>query len=334
MKSHTGLFEKIVSFDNVCEAARLARRGKMKKPAAAFFEFKREPEILRLIDDLMTKRYRPGVLRSFRISEPKERLISRAPFRDRVVHHAIHNVLEPIFDPTFIHDSYATRKGKGAHAAIRRFQHFARGHAYVLKCDIRKYFPSVDPEILMGLIEKKNACRETLSLIRLILDWGTGETPLKGLPIGNLTSQFFANIYLNGIDHFVKEKLHCRAYLRYMDDSALFANKKEIIWDWKRRIMTELDGLNLKLHENKCRIYKTRSGTPFLGMVIAPDRIRIKRESIVRFKRRLRNFTAAFQQKNLCLREIGDSVRSWLSHAAHADSWRLRSLVLRDFVLS
>lgn len=334
MKSHAGLFEKIVSFENICEAARLARRGKMRKPAAAFFEFKREPEIFRLIDDLVANRYHPGILRSFRITEPKERLISRAPFRDRVVHHAIHNVLEPIFDPTFVHDSYATRKGKGTHVAIYRFQHFARGHAYVLKCDIRKYFPNIDHEILMGLIEKKIACRKTLSLIRLILDWGTGESSGKSLPIGNLTSQFFANVYLNGFDHFVKEKLHCRAYLRYMDDSAFFAAKKEVLWDWKRRIVTELDGLGLKLHENKCRIYKTSSGTPFLGMVIASDRIRIRREGVVRFKRRLRGFATAFRQKNLCLRRISDSVRSWLSHAAHADSWRLRNLVLGDFILS
>lgn len=332
MKSYDGLFAEIVSFENLCQAAKLACRGKKSRPATAFFELKRESEIIRLNRDLITQTYRPGDLRTFRIREPKERLISSAPYRDRVVHHAIHNVLEPIFDPTFIHDSFATRKGKGTHAAIKRFQSFARGYRYVLKCDIQKYFPNIDHEILMRLIARKIACPETLALIRLILARGS-DIPGKGLPIGNLTSQFLANVYLNGFDHFVKENLRCPAYLRYMDDTAFFADNKSTLWDWRRRIVTELNGLKLKIHENKCRIYKTYMGTPFLGMVIAPSRLRVRRETLVRYKRRLRVFAEYYSRKKISWREINQSIRSWIGHVGHADSWRLRSLVLGDFVL-
>ena len=167
MRRHRDLFEKIISFQNLLRAARLAQRGKRFKNNTARFNFHLEREFWRLRQELSDKSYQPGGYYHFTIYEPKERLISAAPYRDRVVHHAIHNVLEPIFDPTFIHDSYATRKYKGTHAAIDRFQKFARIKPYVLKCDIQKYFPTIDHEILLRLIEKKVACRDTMGLIWL-----------------------------------------------------------------------------------------------------------------------------------------------------------------------
>jgi retron-type reverse transcriptase len=169
MRSYNNLYEKIVSFQNLLLASRLAQRGKRYKNSPARFNFFLEKELWRLHTELVEERYEPGEYHHFVIYEPKERTISSAPYRDRVLHHAIHNVLEPIFEPSFIHDSYATRKGKGTHAAIDRFQEFAKTNSFVLKCDIRKYFPSIDHEMMMKLLQRKINCPPTLRLIKKIL---------------------------------------------------------------------------------------------------------------------------------------------------------------------
>lgn len=170
MRRHKDLLGKIISFQNLLLAARLARRGKRFKTPTARFHFHLEEELWRLQEELAAGTYRPGRYRHFTIYEPKKRLISAAPYRDRVVHHAIHNVLESVFDPTFVHDSYATRKGKGTHAALDRFQEFAQKNPYVLKCDIRKYFPNIDRVLLGDLIHRKIKCARTLLLIDCILN--------------------------------------------------------------------------------------------------------------------------------------------------------------------
>jgi len=343
MRRHKRLYERIVSFQNLLRAARLAQRGKRFKDTTAKFNFHLEKELWRLHKELEEKRYVPGRYRHFIIHEPKERVISAAPYRDRVVHHAIHNVLEPIFDPTFIHDSYATRKGKGTHAAIDRFQEFAGKNQFVLKCDIRKYFPSIDHGILMARIRRKIACPDTLWLVEKILASHTSMVgdlhpsihpsihPV-GIPIGNLTSQFFANIYLDGLDHYIKEDLGCRYYLRYMDDFVVFHQDKSFLWGVKRAIVEYLDGLHLQLHEDKCRIYKTGRGVPFLGLIISPDRCRLKRENVVRFKKRLKRFQRLHKKGLMPWLAIRQSVRSWIGHASHADTVELRRLVLGDVV--
>ncbi len=182
--------------------------------------------------------------------EPKPRKISAAPYRDRVVHHALCNVIVPIFERTFIADSYANRLGFGTHRALKRFTQFARSSRYILQCDIRKYFPSIDHEILKRLLRRKIKCADTLWLIDTIIDNSNEQEPVieyfpgdglltpierrRGLPIGNLTSQFFANIYLNGLDHFVKEQLRASKYLRYVDDFALFADDRNFLSDVTR----------------------------------------------------------------------------------------------------
>ncbi len=166
MRRHRNLYGKIISFQNLLLAAKLAQRGKRFKGSTAGFNFSLERELWNLHEELAEKRYEPGAYRHFTIYEPKKRLISAAPYRDRIVHHAMHNILGPLFDPTFIHDSYATRKYKGTHAAIDRFQKFAQINPYVLKCDIQKYFPSIDHEILIRLIERKIDCVDTMWLIK------------------------------------------------------------------------------------------------------------------------------------------------------------------------
>lgn len=186
MRRHKKLFEKIASFQNLLLAAKLAQRGKRFKDTTARFNFSLEHELWTLQKELTSGIYQPGGYRHFIIYEPKMRLISAAPYRDRVVHHAIHNVLEPIFDPTFIYDSYATRKRKGTHAAIDRFQTFAQRCRYALKCDIQKYFLNIDRAVLMDLIKRKVACLDTLWLIEKILESHHGSVFAASQPKGSL----------------------------------------------------------------------------------------------------------------------------------------------------
>lgn len=236
MKRYGNLWHQIIDFENLLEAARKAQRSKRFRPNVLAFNYTLEDQLLRLQHELQTQTYQPGDYRTFRIFEPKPRLISAAPYRDRVVHHALCNIIVPIFEQTFIDDSYANRSGYGTHRALRRFTKFARSHRLILQCDVQKYFPSIDHEILKAVIRRKIKCPETLWLIEQIIDRSNEQDPVlhyfpgdtlltpnerrKGLPIGNLTSQFFANCYLNGLDHFVKEDLKAKCYLRYVDDFA------------------------------------------------------------------------------------------------------------------
>ncbi|MBI2876702.1 MAG: hypothetical protein HYY20_07455 [Candidatus Tectomicrobia bacterium] len=216
MKSYGHLYEQICSFENLLLAARKAQRGKRFRENVGRFNLGLERELLALQEELRGQTYRPGGYREFKIFRPKacpgprsgERLISAAPYRDRVVHHALCNVIEPLFDRTFIHDSYACRKGKGTHRAVNRLTAFCRRSRYALQCDIRKYFPSIDHEILLGLISRKIRDKQVLGLIRVILDASNPQEPVpdlyfegddpaaalarrRGIPIGNLISQFF-----------------------------------------------------------------------------------------------------------------------------------------------
>ncbi|MBN1345073.1 MAG: hypothetical protein JXQ73_20430 [Phycisphaerae bacterium] len=237
MHRHRHLFERVCSFDNLYAAARKALSGKRTKLPGASFLGDLEKELVSLRQELASETYQHGGYHYFLIHEPKERLVAAAPFRDRVVHHAIVRVIEPIFERRFIEDSFACRRGKGTHAAMRRALHFARGHRYALKCDVSKYFPSIDHEVLMGLVGRVIGDAPLLALLRRILaSHADGETPewapgaelfeyrmrRRGLPIGNLTSQFMANVYLNPVDHLAKHVLRVKGYLRYMDDFILF----------------------------------------------------------------------------------------------------------------
>jgi RNA-directed DNA polymerase len=236
LKTYRNLYSKVTGWDNLYLAYRKARKGKRGRPPAASFEYDLEANLVALHRDLVERTYQPGNYNSFYIHEPKRRLISAAPFRDRVVHHALCNVIEPIFERGFIFDSYANRIGKGTHRALDRAQHYARRFRYVLPLDVRQFFPSIDHTILRSILARKVADGHVLWLIDRILESGVGvlseeyhmqwfpgddlfaASRPRGLPIGNLTSQFWANCYLNPLDHFLKRELKCPAYLRYVDD--------------------------------------------------------------------------------------------------------------------
>ena len=246
VKTYKHLYPKIYDFENLYRAHRQARRGgKRKQPEVAAFEHNLGENLLRLQDELQTQTYRPGPYRNFIVIERKERKISAAPYRDRVVHHALINVIGPIFEARFIHDTYANRKGKGTHAALDRAQHFARGVTPMSsRPTCGNSSPASTTRSCHDLLAHHIACPETLWLIDRILDSGAGiltdrYTPVyfpgddlfaverpRGLPIGNLTSQHWANLYLHPVDLFVKQELHCKGYVRYSDDMLLFARKR------------------------------------------------------------------------------------------------------------
>lgn len=214
-----GLWEQIVSFDNLWQAARLARKGKRFCHSAARFERDLGQNLTALADELTTGTYQPGPYTTFTIYEPAKRLISAAPYRDRVVHHALCQVIEPLFESAFVFDSYANRQGKGTHAALDRATYFARRFPFVLQCDIRLFFPGIDHQILLRRLQRRIACPLTLQLCQRILENSNPQEPAdfyfegddlftpherrRGLPIGNLTSQFWANVAMDPFDHFV-----------------------------------------------------------------------------------------------------------------------------------
>ena len=281
MKRVGNLWSNIIDFDNLLFASRKAQRGKRFQENVLRFNYDLEAELFDIRDELMEKTYQPGEYKTFEIYEPKKRMISAAPYRDRVVHNALCNVIESIFEKSFIYDSYANRKEKGTHKALDRFVKYFRSSQYVLKCDIVKYFPSIDHEILKNLLRRKIKCKDTLWLINLIIDNSNPQIPAneyfegddlftpferkKGLPIGNLTSQFFANIYLNQLDHFIKDELGIKKYVRYVDDFAVFSDDKLFLKKLRQKIELELEKYRLRIHPVKSQITQHTERT-FLGL--------------------------------------------------------------------
>jgi retron-type reverse transcriptase len=343
---NVGPFSQITSFRNLLLAFRKARSGKPKKPNIARFEAKIEQELFQLQRELHTGIYQPGEYRAFRIFEPKVRLISAAPFRDRVVHHAVCNIVEPIFEPAFITDTFANRRNKGTHRGIYRCKVFLRKNRFVLKTDIRKYFPSIDLDILKNLIARKIHCPQTLGLINKIIDnsnqqefvpdYFPGDNLFtllerrRGLPMGNLTSQFFANIYLSPLDHYVKEVLRL-GYVRYVDDFVIFADDKKTLTQARQRIEKFLaENLRLRLHPDKTHISPCEKGITFLGQRVFRTHQKLKNENVRRFRKRLRQRLRDFRAGRLHPDKLEQQLNAWLGHAKQADTFRLRKAILRQ----
>ena len=260
------MYDALTTWTNLLLAYRKASRGKRGHPNVAAFEYHLEDNLFELQKRLRQQSYQPGGYVNFTIHEPKRRIISAAPFADRVVHHALCNLIEPLFERSFIHDSYANRIGKGTHRALDRCQQFARRYRYVLQCDIRQFFPSLDHAVLRAILWRKMHDPQTRWLIDQILAsgahvlrdeyemvWFPGDDLLaaarkRGLPIGNLTSQFWANCYLNPFDHCVQRELRCAAYLRYVDDFLLFSDDPAQLGDWLARLTGRLAQFRLTRH--------------------------------------------------------------------------------------
>ena len=345
-RRHDGLFDGIADFQALIRAARKAVRGKRANPGAAAFMANLEKEVLALERELRVGRYRPGRYVTIEVRDPKPRTVSAAPFRDRVVHHAACAVVEPIFERGFVHDSYANRIGKGTHRAVARYERFRDRHAHVLRCDIYRYFPAIDHEILKADLRRRIACERTLRLLDTIVDGSNLQEPVfihypgddlfapferrRGLPIGNLTSQFFANVYLDGLDHFCKEVLRAKGYLRYVDDFALFHDDAARLDEWRGRIGAYLEGRRLRLHPRKTVVASTAQPARFLGFELQPGGgRRLPEDNVRRFRNRLRGLRDRWGAGTVRLDEVRQRVGAWIAHADHADTWRLRRAIFR-----
>ena len=348
MKRFGNLYKDITSFENVLRASRMARLGKRYKTSTARFEFALEKNILKIIRELKEKTYTPGPYKDFIIYEPKMRQISAAPYYDRVIHHALMNIVEPLVRTSYIHDTYACIKGRGTHSAVDRYKQFQRKNTYVLKCDIKKYFQNIDHEILMEKLTGKIKCPDTLWLLETIIrskaydsgcEYFDGDnlfTPVqrpKGVPIGNLTSQFFANLYLNDFDHFMKQEIKNRYYIRYCDDFVIFSNDKETLKQVKQAVIDYLDIIRLKVHPNKTRVFRVNDGVDFLGYRIWPGYSKVRKSRVKSYRRRIRRMEDAYSRGELTLERVTASVRSWLGHVRHANAKGLQKEVLEGIRL-
>ncbi len=351
MKTFKNIYRHICTYENLYESWRKAARGKRSSPEVADFEYRLTDNLLQLEEELQTQTYRPGPYRHFYITEPKRRRISAAPFYDRVVHHALVRQIEPIFEARFSRDSYACRVGKGTHAALNRSQQLARRYPYVLQCDVVQFFPSIDHTILRNILFRIIADEQVGWLINLILESGAGvlrdeydmvyfpgddifavNRP-RGLPIGNLTSQFWANVYLNELDQFIKRQLKCPAFVRYVDDLLLFSASKQELWAWRQAILDFVPRLRLTLHQRSSTVYPVANGIPFLGFVTYPTHRLLKRRNGIAFARRFRRQIQQYAAGTIESAAIEASVRGWVAHVEHGDTYGLRRALITEQVI-
>ncbi|NLN18127.1 MAG: RNA-dependent DNA polymerase [Firmicutes bacterium] len=335
------LYPYVYDFESLYNAYLRARRCKRYRAEVLRFSARLEEELITLQNELIHHTFKPGRHREFWIHDPKTRLIMAPPFRDRVVHHALVAVIEPLFERKFITDSYACRVGKGTHAGADRVTEFLKlaqrqwKRVYCLKADVSQYFPSIHHGILKHLVRRTIACSSTLWLIDTIIDStdDEGDPNPRGLPVGNLTSQLFANVYLNELDQFVKHTLRMRYYVRYMDDFVILHHDKRLLWDTKREIEGFLeDKLSLKLN-HKTGVFPISQGIDFLGYRIWPTHRLLRKGSIKRARRGFKKLARDYAEAKIPLDRVKASIMSWLGHCQHANTYRIREKVLGELIL-
>jgi RNA-directed DNA polymerase len=337
MKRFKRLYPLIYAFDNLYAAYLKARRGRRYKSDTLLFSSNLENELTQIYRELLGETYRTGKYRFFMVHEPKRRDVAALPFRDRVVHHAICNVIEPRFDVTFIDHSYACRKGKGTHAGVDqttawlRYLHGQGVKPYVLQGDVKAYFASVDHERLIDIVSRKIACDRTVRLLSHIVG-GAGKDG-KGIPIGNLTSQVFANVYLNELDQFVKHEIRARYYVRYMDDFVILYPDKLQLQKWQCRIDDFLRNCLLLELNQKTRIFPARQGVDFLGYRTWHTHRLLRKHSIRGMRRKLKRFSQQDNEDQIPPEYIRASVQSWVAHAMHANTYNLRQRMFSEYNL-
>ena len=330
MKSYNYLYPRIYSLSNLILAWREARKHKTRKDYIIEFEKGTMKNLLELQEELKNETYFPEQLKTFFLHDPKTRRISKSAFRDRIIHHALVRVIEPIFERLFIYDSCANRKGKGNLFALQKFDTFKRKvsrnntrKAFCLKADIRHYFQEVNHEILLKIIERKINDKKVTGLIEKILRNGFKD---RGMPLGNLTSQFFANVYLNELDYFVKHKLRARYYIRYVDDFIILNKSKSALEEWKLQIDNFLKTeLRIRLHPEKSRIVSLSRGIDFVGFRNFYYHRLLRKRNI---RKMLLKIDECRIQK-IPLVKLLESFQGWNAYAKWANSFKLRRDLLR-----
>jgi RNA-directed DNA polymerase len=337
--------ENVASFENLYSAYLKARKGKSKRYDVACFGMRWESHLLALSDKLRTSAYHPGRYRIFKVYEKKPRIIMAAPFIDRIVHHAVCNIVQPHLEASMVPVACANRLGMGTRMGLDLFSSYCRKYTYVLKCDVRQFFPTINRNILLDLISPKIEDARLLELIKKILyhapsgrEADTDAIGIAmnaaedtGIPIGNMTSQIWANWYLSGLDHYIMDYKGFGVYVRYVDDCAIFNNDKKKL----NHLKTDIEGFIAQkraqsLHQTKSRVYRTDEGVMFLGFRHWRTFRKPAAENIRRFKRRLRNRLALVERDELLFNAAVSTVSGWSGHARQGNTYKLReSLWLR-----
>lgn len=350
MKRIGNIYPKIYDFENLYCAYLEARKCKRYRQEVMTFTANLEENLIEIQNELIWRTYRVGRYHEFYVHDPKKRLIMSLPFKDRVVQWAIYRQLNPLLDKRYISTSYGCRNGGGSHRAVAKLKQYIReqpGTAYILKMDISKYFYRINHDVLMGILEGIIKDKDLLWLLETIIrsdhnfgievdDWNyTGKRLSNvGMPIGNLSSQMFANLYLNGADHFAKEVLGCKYYIRYMDDVVIVDTDKQRLW----KVLHAMDDyftnkLALKLN-NKTSIRTETQGVDFCGYRIWRDHIRLRKKSALKMKHRLRYLRKAYARGEVDVKTVRDTLMSYLGILQHCDGYQLTEKVLRDLVLT
>lgn len=330
------LWQELCSYSNIQLAFKRARKHKTLKPYVLEFEADVESNLTLLRTELLFHSYQPKPLETFILRDPKTRKISKSHFRDRVIHHALCNVIEPLFEKTFIYDSYANRIGKGALKALERFEFFARktshNHSkttFVFKADIRHYFETVDHTILLTILKKKIKDQRIIWLIKKILH---NYSSKKGMPLGNLTSQFFANVYLNELDQFIKHQIKAKYYIRYVDDFVIIDRSKERLEEYEKKINHFVQHyLSLDLHPDKSKIILLQRGVEFLGFKIFPHHRLLKKRNQRKCKRKIKDIYSLFEKQEINFDSVYNFMEGWCAYAKHANTYNLRQQFLLEF---
>ena len=348
------LYDKIYSFENLYRAYLKARKGKRYRAEVMEFTNHLEENLIQLQYELMTKTYGVGKYREFFVHEPKKRLIMALPFRDRVVQWAIYQILNPFFEKGYIGDSYACRVERGTHKAVDRLQYWLRymirrhEQFYALKMDISKYFYRVDHNVLMDILRRRIGDNDLLWLLDTIVrcehtkfgiplgdhQFEADRVGGLGMPIGNLTSQMFANLYLNELDQYAKQTLHVKRYLRYMDDVVVLHEDKKYLWDLKERLDEFITHrLHLELN-NKTMVRTVSQGVEFVGYRIWPTHRKLRKKTAKRMKERMLYLTKAYRRGEASLDVIKNSLQSYMGLLQHANCYNLQCKILNLLILS
>ena len=321
MKRHGNLIERIADPENIRMAWIDARKGKTRKRSVQRCEANLEENLARIHVSLLDGTYTTTPYKTMWISSPKRRLIYKLPFcPDRLVHHALIRVVGPIWTAMFIRDSYACIPGRGLHSGSRRTMEFVRKYRYCLKMDVRKFYPSIDHDVLFGIMRHKIKCPATLRLLQEIVYSIPGG---KNAPIGNYTSQWFGNLYLNELDSFLKQACQVKAYLRYCDDFCLFSDDKRELHRLARAIETFLQD-RLKLTLSKCDVFPVAQGVDFLGYRHFPDKILLRKSTATRLKRRLRLLPLLLSTGEMTRDQCRSTLASVSGWLRWADTYHLR----------
>jgi|GEM_PF-161531 len=321
-------YEELCSYENLFFAFQRAKKGKTLKDYVINFEKNLEENLKKLRIELLMQTYKPRPLKTFILHDPKTRKISKSDFRDRVIHHTICNIIEYVFDKKFISDSFANRLRKGSINAIKRFDYFKRKvsrnntrKTFILKADIKKYFENVKHEILINILEKTIEDKRIIWLIKIILKNYKSKKQNKGMPLGNLTSQFFANVYLNELDQFVKHNLRIKYYIRYVDDFVIIHNSNKKLKFYKEKINNFLETkLDLELHPNKTKILKLEKGISFLGFRIFYHHKLLSKKNIKKFERNLKQLQQEYNNEKIDREKIIEKIDGWITYAKNANT--------------